>query len=109
MPVYVGIDVHRKRSQVAVIDQDGQVLANRNVPNGAQPILNVIGGLPPGTPAAFEAGYGLTRTWCTRRGARRSPGRLGRPRVARPVWAAWRLLGCSVASHDLGRQLMGRR
>jgi hypothetical protein len=29
MSVYVGIDVHRKRSQVAVIDQDGKVLANR--------------------------------------------------------------------------------
>src|SRR5512140_688463 len=58
MSVYVGIDVHRKRSQVAVIDQDGQVLANRNVPNGAEPILKVIGGLPPGTPAAFEAGFG---------------------------------------------------
>src|SRR6185437_2193094 len=34
MSVYVGIDVHRKRSQVAVIDQDGKVLANRNVNNG---------------------------------------------------------------------------
>jgi transposase len=60
MSVYVGIDVHRKRSQVAVIDQDGQVLANRNVPNGVQPILKVIGGLPPGTPAAFEACYGTS-------------------------------------------------
>jgi hypothetical protein len=49
MSVYVGIDVHRKRSQVAVIDQDGKVLANRNVNNGVQPILSVIGGLPPGT------------------------------------------------------------
>jgi transposase len=58
MSVYVGIDVHRKRSQVAVIDQDGEVLANRNVPNGVQPILSVIGGLPPGTPAAFEAAFG---------------------------------------------------
>ena len=58
MSVYVGIDVHRKRSQVAVIDQEGQVLANRNVPNGVQPILSVIGGLPPGTPAAFEAAFG---------------------------------------------------
>ena len=58
MSVYVGIDVHRERSQVAVIDQAGQVLANRNVPNGVQPILKVIGGLPPGTPAAFEACYG---------------------------------------------------
>lgn len=38
MSVYVGIDVHRKRSQVAVIDAKGEVLANRNVPNGAEPI-----------------------------------------------------------------------
>jgi transposase len=58
MSVYVGIDVHRKRSQVAVIDQDGQVLANRNVNNGVTPILSVIGGLPAGTKAAFEAAYG---------------------------------------------------
>jgi transposase len=60
MSVYVGIDVHRKRSQVAVIDGKGEVLANRNVPNGAEPILKVIGGLPPGTPAAFEAAYGTS-------------------------------------------------
>jgi transposase len=58
MSVYVGIDVHRKRSQVAVIDEDGEVLANRNVPNGIETILGVIGGLPPGTPAAFEAAFG---------------------------------------------------
>src|SRR5262245_53987447 len=58
MSVYVGIDVHRKRSQVAVIDGDGGVLANRNVPNGVEPILSVIGALPPGTPAAFEAAFG---------------------------------------------------
>ena len=58
MCVYVGIDVHRKRSQVAVIDQDGKVLANRNVPNGVKPILSVIGGLPAGTKAAFEAAFG---------------------------------------------------
>jgi len=58
MSVYVGIDVHRKRSQVAVIDQDGKVLANRNVPNGVAPILRVIGDLPSGTPAAFEAAFG---------------------------------------------------
>src|SRR6266851_5395210 len=58
MSVYVGIDVHRKRSQVAVIDSGGEVLANRNVPNGTETILGVIGGLPPGTPAAFEAAFG---------------------------------------------------
>src|SRR5436309_15626924 len=58
MSVYVGIDVHRKRSQVAVINQDGEVLANRNVPNGVEPILRVIGGLPSGTPAASGAAFG---------------------------------------------------
>ena len=58
MSVYVGIDVHRKRSQVAVVDESGKVLANRNVPNGVEPILGVIGGLPPGTPTAFEAAFG---------------------------------------------------
>jgi transposase len=58
MSVYVGIDVHRKRSQVAVINEVGEVLANRNVPNGVESILSVIGGLPPGTPAAFEAAFG---------------------------------------------------
>jgi transposase len=58
MSVYVGIDVHRKRSQVAVVNEGGEVLANRNVPNGAKPILSVIGELPAGTPAAYEAAYG---------------------------------------------------
>ena len=41
MSVYVGIDVHRKRSQVAVVDQAGEVLTNRNVTNGVEPILKV--------------------------------------------------------------------
>src|SRR5258707_14814834 len=58
MSVYVGIDVHRKRSQVAVIDSGGEVLANRNVPNGTETILGVIGGLPRGTPTEFEAAFG---------------------------------------------------
>jgi transposase len=58
MSVYGGIDVHRKRSRVAVIGADGEVLANRNVPSGAGAIPGVIGGLPPGTPAAFEAACG---------------------------------------------------
>src|SRR6266480_245235 len=58
MSDYVGIDVHRKRSQVAVAGECGKVLANRNVPNGVEPILGVIGGLPPGTPAASGAAFG---------------------------------------------------
>ena len=48
MSACVGIDVQRKRSLVVVIDQSGEVLANRNVPNGVEPILGVIGGLPAG-------------------------------------------------------------
>jgi hypothetical protein len=87
MSVYVGIDVHRKRSQVAVINEGGEVLANRNVPNGVKPVLSVIGELPAGTPAAYEAAFGWggcwscskatasSRTWCTRCSARRSPRR----------------------------------
>jgi transposase len=58
MSVYVGIDVHRKRSQVAVVTGDGQVQVNRNVVNGSEPMLRLIGGLPPGTPVAFEAAFG---------------------------------------------------
>ena len=56
MSVYVGIDVHRKRSQVAVIDTGGEVLANRNVPNGAEPILGVIGGVGATAPTPIETG-----------------------------------------------------
>lgn len=61
MSVYVGIDVHRKRSQIAVLDQEGTVRINWNVPNGVGPVLGVIGDLPIGTPVAFEAAYGWGR------------------------------------------------
>ena len=58
MSVYVGIDVHRKRSQVAVVTEDGQVKLNKNVVNGSGPFLRLIGDLPSGTPVAFEAAFG---------------------------------------------------
>jgi hypothetical protein len=58
MSVYVGIDVHRKRSQVAVVTEGGQVQLNKNVVNGSEPMLRLIGDLPPGTPVAFEAAFG---------------------------------------------------
>ena len=58
MSVYVGIDVHRKRSQVAVVTEDGTVQLNKNVVNGSEPMLRLIGDLPPGTPMAFEAAFG---------------------------------------------------
>jgi transposase len=58
MSVYVGIDVHRKRSQVAVITEDGKVQLNKNTVNGTEPLLRLIGDLPSGTPVAFEAAFG---------------------------------------------------
>jgi hypothetical protein len=58
MSVYGGIDVHRKRSQVAVVAEDGTVQLNKNVVNGSEPMLRLIGDLPSGTPAAFEAAFG---------------------------------------------------
>src|ERR1700749_218079 len=58
MSVYVGIDVHRKRSQVAVVTEDGTVQLNKNVVNGSEPMLRLIGDLPSGTPVAFEAAFG---------------------------------------------------
>ena len=58
MSVYVGIDVHRKRSQVAVVAEDGTVQLNKNTVNGTEPILRLIGDLPAGTPVAFEAAFG---------------------------------------------------
>jgi len=58
MSVYVGIHVHRKRSQVAVVTEDGTVQLNKNTVNGTEPILRLIGDLPAGTPVAFEAAFG---------------------------------------------------
>ena len=58
MSVYVGIDVHRKRSQVAVVTEDGKVQLNKNVVNGSEPFLRLIGDLPAGTPVASEAAFG---------------------------------------------------
>src|SRR6476620_3292803 len=58
MSVYVGIDVHRKRSQVAVVSEDGKVQLNKNVVNGSTPMLRLIGDLPAGTPVASGAAFG---------------------------------------------------
>ena len=54
MSVYVGLDVHRKRSQMAVVTEDAKVQLNANTVNGTAPILRLIGDLPSGTPVAFE-------------------------------------------------------
>jgi transposase len=58
MRVYVGMDVHRKRSQVALVDEHGGQLLNRNLANNSAELVAVLGRLEPGTPVAFEAAYG---------------------------------------------------
>jgi transposase len=56
--VYVGTDVHRKRSQVAVVDDAAAQQRNRNLANDPAQLVPILGTLPPGTPVAFEAAYG---------------------------------------------------
>jgi transposase len=58
MSVYVGMDVHRKRSQVAIVDDAGDQQRNRNLANDRAKLLPILGVLEPGTPVAFEAAYG---------------------------------------------------
>jgi transposase len=58
MNVYVGMDVHRKRSQVAIVDAAGVQQRNRNLANDPAKLIPVLGALAPGTPVAFEAAYG---------------------------------------------------
>jgi transposase len=58
MSVYVGMDVHRKRSQVAIVDDAGDQQRNRNLANDRAKLLPILGVLEPGTPVALEAAYG---------------------------------------------------
>ena len=58
MSGYVGMDVHRKRSQIAIVDDAGDLQRNRNLANDPAQLVPFLGVLPPGTPVAFEAAYG---------------------------------------------------
>src|SRR5437016_3980022 len=58
MTVYVGLDVHRKRTQVAIVDEEGGELLNRNVQNDPAEMTAILGRLDAGTAVAFEAAYG---------------------------------------------------
>jgi hypothetical protein len=57
MPV-VGVDLHRRRSEVAVIGDDGGEVSNRNVPRGGPPMRRVFESLPAGTAMAAVAEVG---------------------------------------------------
>ena len=58
MTVYVGMDLHRKCSQVAIVDDAGDPQRNRNLPNDPVKLVPILGALAPGTPVAFEAADG---------------------------------------------------
>lgn len=84
--VYIGVDLHRKVSQVAAVQANGEVLWNRRIRSRPEEFAEIVGDLP-ASPAgvAFEATYGWAGSptcWPTwdcppicriRRGPRPSP------------------------------------
>ena len=54
----VGLDVHRHRTQVAVLQEDGKELGNRRASNASGKLTEVLGSLEPGTSVVLEATYG---------------------------------------------------
>ncbi len=57
--VYIGVDLHRKKSQVAALDQDGKLVFNRKVRTGPGELQLLIDELrPQPIQAAFEATFG---------------------------------------------------
>ena len=71
-----------KRSQVAVVTEDGKVQLNKNTVNGTTSLLRLIGDLPAGTPVAFEAAFGWG--WLVQLLEGRLDPHLVHPRGARP-------------------------
>jgi transposase len=56
--MFVGMDVHRNRTQVCVMDNKGNEVRNRNLVNDRRLLATELSGLKKGTPVAFEAAYG---------------------------------------------------
>jgi hypothetical protein len=50
------MDVHRKRSQVAIVDDAGNRQRNRNVGNDPTKLVPILGALAPDTPVAEGGG-----------------------------------------------------
>jgi len=55
---HVGLDLHRRFSQVAVLDETGNVISNTQVRNNSEEIREYFKTLPKGTPVAVEATTG---------------------------------------------------
>ncbi|HEX2710640.1 MAG TPA: transposase, partial [Candidatus Acidoferrales bacterium] len=58
--LYVGVDLHRKASQVAVVDERGKLIFNRHVRSDREELLRTFGeaGREQSLEVAFEATYG---------------------------------------------------
>jgi transposase len=54
----VGIDLHRNRSHVAVIDDNGELKLSRRIVNGRETFLELLAGLEGESEIAVEATYG---------------------------------------------------
>jgi hypothetical protein len=52
---YVGVDLHRKRSQVVALDPAGHVLVSRRIGNAPAEFLGSFGELEPHPVEVFEA------------------------------------------------------
>jgi transposase len=56
--MYVGIDLHRKRSHITAMDEDGQVTLSRRVDNDPATIRQLLAEVGPEARIALEATYG---------------------------------------------------
>lgn len=57
--MYLGIDLHRKRSHLVALDEGGTVLLSRRITNARENFQRIFGELGPGPiKVAFEATYG---------------------------------------------------
>jgi transposase len=54
---WVGIDLHRRRSQIAMIDEHGELTLQKRIPTRRETITELLGD-PQGTHVALEATYG---------------------------------------------------
>jgi transposase len=54
---WVGIDLHRRRSQIAIIDEHGELILQKRIPTGRETIRELLGD-PSRTHVALEATYG---------------------------------------------------
>jgi transposase len=56
--VYVGIDLHRKRSHIAAVDEQGRQLLSRRIGNDPETFLELLHELGDDARVALEATYG---------------------------------------------------